>query len=197
MFSPRLLIWQLILLLLLAGAGCSHTVTPEMSCAEAVTPKAPYPIYTPDYPTANAPGKDATETSLLSGQNAVVIHEWNNAELEAAKFLYSAPIYFYYDSAALTNDAKAVLRQKAERLKSFTQFRMTIAGYCDERGTDEYNLDLGARRAKAAYDYLRSLGVVSVQLETVSYGNRNPAFPGNDENAWSRNRRCEFTVNKR
>ena len=122
---------------------------------------------------------------------------WSSAEIETAKFLYSAPIYFYYDSAALTNDAKAVLKQKAERLKSFTQFKMTIAGHCDERGTDEYNLNLGTRRAKATFDYLRSLGVISLQLETVSYGNRNPAVPGAGENAWSQNRRCEFIINKR
>ena len=201
MSSPRLSILPLILLLLLTGAGCSHTGTPAgMSSAEAVTPKAYRPpVYAPDFSAATppAPYKTATEPIPLSGQNIATTDEWNNAELEAARFLRRAPIYFYYDSAALTTDAKTVLKQKAERIKGFTQFRMTIAGHCDERGTDEYNMDLGARRAKAAYDYLRSLGVAAVQLESISHGNRNPAFPGNGENFWSQNRRCEFIVNRR
>ncbi|MDL2307542.1 OmpA family protein [Desulfovibrio sp. OttesenSCG-928-C06] len=122
---------------------------------------------------------------------------WSEPEKQAAGFINSAPVYFHYDSAALTPQAQAVLRQKAERIKAFPQLRVTVAGHCDERGTDSYNYALGQRRAKAALDYLVKLGVSRDQLETISYGKSRPVVAGQGEGVWSLNRRDEFNITKR
>ena len=73
---------------------------------------------------------------------------------------------------------------------------MVIEGHCDERGTIEYNLELGAKRAKAVLDYVASLGVDAGRMRTISYGEERPVDPGHDETAWGKNRRAEFTLEK-
>lgn len=122
---------------------------------------------------------------------------WSAPDREAALFIQNAPIYFYYDSAALTDSARAVLDQKAEAIKARPQLRVTIGGHCDERGTEAYNYGLGGRRAKAARDYLLQRGVPAAQLDMASYGKANPQAPGKGESAWSQNRRADFRVSKR
>jgi peptidoglycan-associated lipoprotein len=101
------------------------------------------------------------------------------------------PIYFDFDKANLKSEAKSTLNANAELIKSETG-KIIIEGHCDERGTNEYNLALGERRALAAYEYLRTLGISSDRMSTISYGEERPATMGHDESAWSRNRRAEF-----
>ncbi len=105
-------------------------------------------------------------------------------------------VYFDFDSAALRPDAIATLQKNAEKIKSALQQNPNIiiqlAGHCDERGTQEYNLALGERRALAVRDYLIKLGVPSQNLITISYGEEFPADPGHNEAAWAKNRRVEF-----
>ena len=113
---------------------------------------------------------------------------------EAATAISTAPIYFAYDRYDLDNAAKNDLKVKAGLLIKFPQLKVQIAGHCDERGTEEYNLALGERRARAAYDYLVLLGVRPAQLSTHSYGKMYPAVQGSTEAAWSKNRRDEFRV---
>lgn len=117
-------------------------------------------------------------------------------EQQAAAQISSGIIYFEYDRFDLKAESKAVLTQKAEVIKRFPQLRVTIGGHCDERGTQEYNLALGERRARAAYEFLLNLGVGAGQMEMVSYGKLHPAVEGSGESAWARNRRDEFQVYK-
>jgi len=101
-------------------------------------------------------------------------------------------IYFAYDSSELTDLARQSLRANGEWLKAHPEFGVVIEGHCDERGTIEYNLELGQRRASSVRDYLVTLGVARPRVRAVSYGEERPVGSGNDEAAWSRNRRAEF-----
>ncbi len=103
-------------------------------------------------------------------------------------------IYFDYDSAALKPAAKANLERGAEWLKRTPKVNVQVEGHCDERGTNEYNLALGERRALAARRYLVSLGIAQDRIFTISYGEERPAVEGHDESAWKFNRRAEFKV---
>jgi peptidoglycan-associated lipoprotein len=103
-------------------------------------------------------------------------------------------IYFDYDSANLSTEAKASLETAAEWLKTHPAVNIKVEGNCDERGTSEYNLSLGERRALAARRYLISLGIGDDRIFTISYGEEKPASDGHDESAWKLNRRDEFKV---
>lgn len=100
--------------------------------------------------------------------------------------------YFDFDSFKVRADARDVLKQNASFLKSNPSVSVQIEGHCDERGTTEYNLALGERRANAARDYLVKLGIDKSRLSVISYGKERPQDPGHDESAWSRNRRASF-----
>ncbi|MDR2051566.1 MAG: OmpA family protein [Deltaproteobacteria bacterium] len=121
---------------------------------------------------------------------------WAPEEAEAASFIHAAKIYFYFDSADLTEEAREVLRQKAAILLEKRQFSVTVTGHADERGTEDYNLALGERRARAALEYMISLGVPADRLRALSLGKKFPLVGGKGESAWSQNRRDEFFVRK-
>jgi peptidoglycan-associated lipoprotein len=104
------------------------------------------------------------------------------------------PVFYGYDSAELTPDARAIPDADADTLRRYANWVITIEGHCDERGTAEYNLALGERRAVAAQAYLVSLGISSSRLRTVSYGKEFPFDPGHDEAAWARNRRAHIVI---
>jgi len=104
------------------------------------------------------------------------------------------PAFFEYDSAELSADARAALDANAAVLKKYPTWAVTIEGHCDERGTAEYNLALGERRAVAAQAYLASLGIAADRLKTVSYGKEFPFDPGHDEAAYAKNRRAHFVI---
>lgn len=103
-------------------------------------------------------------------------------------------IHFEFDRAALTDAARATLEKHALWLQNRRQARVTIEGHCDERGTVEYNLALGDQRARAARDYLVSLGVAPDRLRAVSFGKERPLDPASNEAAWAKNRRVHFVV---
>jgi peptidoglycan-associated lipoprotein len=104
------------------------------------------------------------------------------------------PVFFRYDQADIDPDAQQVLNANAAIIKKYPTWVVTIEGHSDERGTAEYNLALGERRALAARNYLVSLGIPADRLRTVSYGKEFPFEPGHDEGAWSKNRRAHFVV---
>jgi peptidoglycan-associated lipoprotein len=104
------------------------------------------------------------------------------------------PAFFEYDSAELNNVAQAALVDNAMVLKRYPSWIVTLEGHCDERGSAEYNLALGERRAVAARAYLVSLGISADRLRTVSYGKEFPFDPGHDEAAYSKNRRAHFVI---
>ena len=104
------------------------------------------------------------------------------------------PIYFDFDKSSIRNDARAVLEKTAAFLKENTSIRMRIEGNCDERGTNEYNLALGERRANSARIFLVSLGISPEKIRTISYGEERPLAQGNSEDAWAKNRRDDFVL---
>jgi len=104
------------------------------------------------------------------------------------------PVFFQYDSDTLDDEARRVLSDNAAVLKQNGSWAITVEGHCDERGTAEYNLALGDRRALAARDYLISLGVPADRLQTVSYGKEFPFDAGHQESSWSLNRRAHFLL---
>ena len=103
-------------------------------------------------------------------------------------------IHFAFDSSALSAESKAILKDNAQWLDENAATTATVEGHCDERGTSEYNMALGERRARAAYDYLRKLGVSADRLSTISYGKEMPIDSGRNESAWAMNRRAQFRV---
>lgn len=104
------------------------------------------------------------------------------------------PVFFELDSSEVSGEAQAALQQNASILRQYDSWQITIEGHADERGSAEYNLALGERRALAARDYLVSLGIPATRLRTVSYGKEFPFDPGHDEAAWSKNRRAHFVI---
>ena len=104
-------------------------------------------------------------------------------------------VFFAFDSFELDADAQELLQDQAAWLKQYNKALITIEGHCDERGTREYNLALGEKRAQAVKNYLNGLGVGISSLSTISYGKERPAVVGSNEGAWSQNRRSVTIVN--
>ena len=104
--------------------------------------------------------------------------------------------YFNYDKADISADARNALSQTAQFLRSYPQIKVVVEGHCDERGSTEYNLALGDRRAAAAKQFLVSLGISANRLETVSYGKERPFCTASTEACWQQNRRAHFVIAK-
>ena len=146
---------------------------------------------TPSRPTSVA------ETDPRGGEISAVsdpdnIYGRTLDEINADSPLRDVP--FDFDSAVLLESARPILDRTAEWLQSYSTVTLLVEGHCDERGTVEYNLALGERRATAAYNYLVSLGIPASRLKTISYGKEFPLDPGHTEEAWARNRRAHFEV---
>ena len=139
-------------------------------------------------PGKRAGGEEVPSDGDYSGQRL------NAEESRAADEITNARVFFEFDKYDLKAESKQVLARKAELLKRYTKIRVSIQGHTDERGTEEYNLALGERRARAAYEFLTMSGVSASQLEMVSYGKLQPAVQGSGEAAWAKNRRDEFVV---
>ncbi len=103
-------------------------------------------------------------------------------------------VYFDFDKYNLRSDARTALDQNFQLLQEFPDVIIKIEGHCDERGTVEYNLSLGEKRAQAAKTYLVTAGISADRIQTISYGKERPVDPGHNEAAWAKNRRCEFRI---
>ena len=154
------------------------SITALTACATKPTPVSAPPT-TPTAPQASAPSNEST---VRKGSRE--------------DFRVSAPerVFFAVDDHALTADARAALQSQAAWLAAYPSVRVLIAGNCDERGTREYNLALGARRAAAVKDYLTSLGVAASRIDTISYGKDRPLDPRSSESGWSLNRNAHTTL---
>ena len=115
---------------------------------------------------------------------------------EARDFMENAEanVFFAFDSSALSMDATEVVETQVKWLKKHDNVDVVVQGYCDERGTREYNLALGERRANAVKQYLISQGVAADRISTISYGKERPAVLGNNEAAWAQNRRAVTVI---
>ena len=124
-----------------------------------------------------------------------VYENTQNQELTSAvQTISDSRVYFAFNKYNIESQYDAVLSRDADLLKQFPDIRVRIEGNCDDRGTQEYNLALGERRARAAYDYFVNHGVNPGQLEMISYGKENPAVLGTGEAVWAQNRRDDFRV---
>ncbi|MBX3176823.1 MAG: peptidoglycan-associated lipoprotein Pal [Candidatus Hydrogenedentes bacterium] len=137
-------------------------------------------------------GTDDTDRASVEGSGS----EGLNPNLELERLLFGPsglqPVYFDFDSSSLNATALRTLAENAEKIKQVPNVIIQIAGHCDERGTQEYNLALGERRALSVREHLRQLGVSGDRMITISFGEENPAVLGSNEAAWAKNRRCEF-----
>jgi peptidoglycan-associated lipoprotein len=135
----------------------------------------------------------ATEEAARKRADAEAVQKLLQDQINAFE---SEKIYFDFDKADLKPAARAALEKKARFLQSNSSYSVNIEGHCDERGTNEYNLALGERRANAAKKYLTSLGISAGRITTISYGEERPFASGHNEAAWSQNRRDEFKLAK-
>jgi peptidoglycan-associated lipoprotein len=167
----------------LAAVGCSPSATkPEPATASSAAAKPATPG--PGEGQRGATGESTTGQSSLD-------------ELQKGKQSTPGPlkdVYFSFDRYDLEGEARETLKVNADWLKRNPAARIEIEGHCDERGTNEYNLALGAKRAQAAKDYLITLGIATERLSTISYGEEIPVCKESNESCWSQNRRARFVV---
>jgi peptidoglycan-associated lipoprotein len=186
---------RLLLMLTLAGVtlagACGGNPTPDPGPPPPPFPGAPpRPTDTPPPPPVppaeppSVPREPSITADPLTSMTPEQINE--NSPLQ--------PVYFRYDSDEIDEPAQQALTENAKVLEKYGSWVITIEGHCDERGTPEYNLALGDRRALASKNFLLSLGVPGDRIRTVSYGKEFPFDPGHDEAAWARNRRAHFMV---
>jgi peptidoglycan-associated lipoprotein len=159
---------------------------PPAEGTSAIMPEPPMPPRPVDEPIPVPPEPDAISAGDLPGD----LDALNRSGL-------LKPVLFDLDSSEVSAQGQQVLQENAQMLRKYPQMQVTIEGHCDERGTAEYNLALGERRAIAARSYLVSLGIPAERLRTVSYGKEFPFDPGHNEEAWSKNRRAHFVITAR
>ena len=185
--AARTAVFPLVVMLAFVAGAC-HKKQPPVARPLPPPPPAPTEMARPPappapIPEAPAPAERVPEDTVGSKS----LDELNrNSPLK--------PVFFALDLADVDAAGQQALQNNAEVLKKYMSWQITIEGHCDERGTAEYNLALGERRAVAARTYLLSLGVAADRIKTVSYGKEFPFDPGHDESAWSKNRRAHFVV---
>jgi peptidoglycan-associated lipoprotein len=155
------------------------------ACAKK--PVAPVAEFTPAAPVVLTEAADSGKAP--AGPSTEPVSE---PAAPAGSVLNLEKVFFEFDAYTLTPQSRELLARNAEWLRQNPAARLTVEGHCDERGSDEYNLALGQRRADAAKNYLVSLGIAAERLTGISYGEERPAAAGSDESAWSQNRRAEF-----
>ena len=172
---------------LLSAGGCSR----KQSKTEEVTTPA-----TLGAPKSSSEDEEAGRRAEAERQARLRDAERGQSVRDQIQAFESEPIYFDFNSPDLRPQYRPLLEKKAAWLKSHPEYSLKIEGHCDERGTEEFNLALGERRAKVVMSYLVSLGVSPGRISTISYGEERPSASGHDERAWAKNRRAEFRLSK-
>ena len=191
--NRKLMIWMVVPVLVTFLTGCpkKKPATPPADLpVETEVVETPAPAPEEVVQTPPPPAEDETEDPLLSADLQVV-----NDELRRRGF--SPDVYFDYDEISLSDETRDRLARNAELLKAQTQFQVTIEGHADERGTNEYNLALGDRRANAVRSYMSSLGVDGSRLRIITYGEERPVCTESSESCWSQNRRAHMIITGR
>lgn len=184
---------KLILLLIIPGFLFTVSCTKKAVTSDVDMTQ---PIEDEDLKAKEAAEK--TRQEELARQRAIEEERLKEAaaKREAARNQFlTQDIYFDFDSFSILPEAQEILSSKAEWLQNNPDATVTIEGHCDERGTIEYNLALGDRRGESAKAFLVNLGIAKSRLNTISYGEERPLDPGNNENAWGKNRRAHFVTN--
>ncbi len=191
-FDRRLIGLAVALAAVLALAACGGKKRPPVL---ATTPGEKAPAQTTEEPPAQ-PVEEGPDVRAVGREGAAGADIAGGAASTGSESSPIADIHFEYDSATLSDQARATLEKHALWLQGHREAKVTIEGHCDERGTVEYNLALGEQRARAARDYLASLGVAADRLRVVSFGKERPLDPGHNEAAWIKNRRDHFAVTR-
>jgi peptidoglycan-associated lipoprotein len=166
-------------------------------CAKEEVVKKDEPVVQQQTVKQQEPVKQAEPVKQEEPQQVVPPKQEEASAAKASEAVALETVYFDFDKSDLRQDSRDALSKNAETLlKQVADAKIQIAGHCDERGSDEYNLALGERRAKSVAKYLTTLGVKADRISTISYGKEKPAVQGNDEAAWSKNRRAEFVIVK-
>jgi peptidoglycan-associated lipoprotein len=163
-------------------SACGGNPPPSAQPSRPAVPQTPPPAPPPSAP------RDVVEQ-----QDDYAMLRMKSAD-EIDRMGLLSDVRFEFDSAEIREADRSVIAKNAEVLKKFDFLRITVEGHCDERGTVEYNLALGDKRARAVNDYLVSLGVPAERLKTVSYGKEVPVCQEASEDCWARNRRAKSTV---
>jgi peptidoglycan-associated lipoprotein len=182
MMKPRLVFALMIAAASVAGCSCCPPV------AEAPAP-APAPP-----PPADDSAARARADSIAAAQALAARQAEERARMARAQEILTSIVYFAYDSSQLDSDSEEKLRVKAAILRANPALTLRIEGHTDERGSTEYNLALGQRRAESIRTFLVGFGIAQTRLTTISYGEERPAAQGSNEQAWALNRRGEFAV---
>ena len=180
----------LAVVMALAVGACAKKQPPVLA-----QPAPPPPAAAPPANRPAPPPPQRVEDSLPVPQQPISEDEIANRSLDDLnRDSPLKPAFFPLDAADLDDTGRAVVNANAEILKKYPAWVITIEGHCDERGTAEYNLALGERRAIGVKTYLVSLGIAPDRIRTVSYGKEFPFDPGHTESAWSNNRRAHFVI---
>ncbi|HEX5229231.1 MAG TPA: OmpA family protein [Bryobacteraceae bacterium] len=189
--TSRYLACAAVTALALTFAGCSKKVVAKAPQTPAPQATEPHAVFTPAPAPARSQPSQATPAPASRYPTAaerVKIQELLNRIQDA---------YFDYNKHTLRPDAETTLKTDAQTLadiiKQYPDFKLTVEGFCDERGSDEYNIALGDARAKQTKEYLSNLGLPGNQLATISYGKEKPVCTDHDEACWQRNRRTHIT----
>lgn len=190
-----------LLLVVLAGVVAATVVACGGKKPEPATTPTPQPN-ADSMSAADKARKDSIEEAERAREEAERLAQQRTADSlaalghssEAVRAMLSTMIHFDYDKSNIRGGDASVLDQKIAILQANPDARIRVSGHCDERGSDEYNLALGNRRATASKQYLVSHGIEAGRIETISYGEERPLDPGHNEDAWSKNRRAEFDV---
>ena len=193
--NRKWMIWMVVPVLLTFLYGCpkKKPATPPADLDVETQPiDTPAPAVTSEVVETPPPAvtEDEVEDPLAGSDMAAI-----NDELRRRGF--SPDVYFEYDDISLSEETRDRLARNADLLKSSPQFMVTIEGHADERGTNEYNLALGERRANAVRDYLGSLGVDGGRLRIITYGEERPVCTESSEGCWSQNRRAHMIITGR
>jgi peptidoglycan-associated lipoprotein len=170
-------------LILYAYAVASGTLLGACAHEPAVKDEPPRVATPPKAPVLSSTTPPASESDRSKDES-----------LDLVSLLRESRIHFDFDDAQLTPASQARLQKLADALRTHRTLRITIAGHCDERGTEEYNLALGQKRAEVAKSYLITLGIDPNRIETISYGEERPSDPQQTDEGWAANRRDEFSA---
>lgn len=185
--------------LCVGGCAKQEVVKPDQAMAPVASASGTSSAPTTGVAAAKKESKDAGLTaqsideSQAKKQAQTAVEPVQGAELKAGL----EKVFFDFDSSALSQSARETLAKNAQILKQKGAVNIRIEGNCDDLGSDDYNLALGERRAKAALNYLQSMGVPADRLSVISYGKEKPADPGHDDAARAKNRRDEFVVSSK
>jgi len=187
----------LVLIALVVAPACTHktkpVTTPTTTTAATESTPPQVAVVTNTAPTEVPAPKDfvQTETAVTTENLSANIDEANRQAQERG---YIKDAFYNFDDATLSADAQSALSDSATWLKKHPEYNVLIEGHCDERGTEQYNLALGDRRAQSAKTYLSTLGVDSGRMRTVSYGEERPFDAGHNDEAWAKNRRAHLVL---